>query len=219
MSDNDGMGVEFLILQIAVYILCGILIIIFLPLVGLITYTSYKYAHDHIVKTSKTNLAEKPNLIETGKLVEDKEINMRIEIGEGFKVTEVDECGVTLRNTEMSIVITDHHEPACCEENYVAWVELIDQLAIGTQVEYIQVEEAEECGVRFKFHDQMHPIFVSAYSEGNGHYTSDVSVIIDVFDSSGEVLRSYNIKVEAEYIGMYYGQNRVKNKITKRSKL
>lgn len=91
------------------------------------------------------------------------------------KISDVDSFGI---HFEDGSVLTYEHYQDCCEHNYADF-EQIDDIALNTvfDTEALVFEHVPGSGFRFGNAGKM--FFVPCYSEQNGYYTDEITLIFN----------------------------------------
>ena len=88
-----------------------------------------------------------------------------------------------LKNTDEEILFDDgrkieyHHSQDCCEDNYADFSQLEEEALEYTFNSDLKFEFVDESG--FRFGDERRMFFVPCYSNQNGYYSSDISIVFD----------------------------------------
>lgn len=98
----------------------------------------------------------------------------------------------TLENDEYLIQMYDYHENDCCEEHFIEWGYGLDQITeemrftVNTN-DYCKgfIEKVEDYGIRIIPNPGTgHPIAFPGYGYNNGFYSTDLILIVVVFDKT-----------------------------------
>ena len=91
-----------------------------------------------------------------------------------MKIWQVDETGIEFYD---GMKITSYHHADCCEQNYADY-EQLDDLAKSYDFKFpLKFETVDGSG--FRFGDEKRMFFVPCYSEQNGYYSSEITILLD----------------------------------------
>lgn len=91
-----------------------------------------------------------------------------------MKIWKVTEKGIEFYDGSK---ITYYHAQDCCEDNYADFEQLED-LAFSHDFKFPLKFEAVE-GSGFRFGDERRMFFVPCYSEQNGYYSDEITILYD----------------------------------------
>lgn len=102
----------------------------------------------------------------------------------------------TLENDEYLIQMYDYHENNCCEEHFIDWKYGLDQMTdemkftVNTNNYYNGfIEKVEDYGIRIIPNPGTgHPIAFPGYGYNNGFYSTDIILVVVVFDKNSNTI-------------------------------